>query len=261
MNPKICTEIENYLAEYCSDSLERLHYRTLFVKAPFDVLARPLEKLRAISLYTLLNPAKRNIRSTQFITERNLPNLRTIFINTSTTIDSQEKIIHDNVKYLRLWYTEATTYPFSFRNLNYIQIFGCIKISDSFCEYINELEYLVKLKIRRGICSLDAINSFVKILKLPNILANLKDLEFSLNVEMDVEDILNFTKQSQSLKKISISARRVADGGRRWWGRFFSKLGEEWEWEYIFPYEPFSYEYCYVFRKRILNTVEYRSNS
>lgn len=203
VNVKICAEIENYLAQYCSDSLQRFSLMCNLSKIPFDNLKNPLKKVKALKVITVL-PRKQNL--IHFLNEINLPNVQHVIISSlGQELPISEKGIHyKNIEYFTIRYyprPPMDTFPFSFGNLKHFTIVGGIYINDALCECISNIKHLRTLKIMKF--SILNSDSFSKLLRLQNILSNVEEMQFAFDKGMSAEVVICFLKQSRKLRKLT----------------------------------------------------------
>lgn len=206
-NAKICAEIENYLVEYCCDSLQRLSLvcgsLDNLMKIPFDDLKKPLKNVTTVKIQTIHNTKLNHIR---FINQNNLPNVKHILIYHDATYldDSEQKIHYETVEYFTVIYAgfQITKYPFSFGRLKHI-IFKYLHIQliDAFSEFINSIGHLQTLKIMNMDFQMD---QFQKVLELENIQSNIVELQFAYIKHVSTDDIVRFLNQSHKLRKLTI---------------------------------------------------------
>lgn len=255
-NAKVCTEIENYIAEFCCDSLQRLSLICNKHKPPFDNLQKPLKNVTALKIHMMLSQQVNHIR---FINEENFPNVKYIFIlSKAGQRDSEPKIQHKNIECFTLkadcvcyiW----TEFPFSFDGLKHIIVDGSIHLNDAFCEFIASIEHLQTLKIMSMHFD-NYLPQLRKLLELPNVKTNIVEMQIRYEENaVSSDDIVRFLKQSPKLRKLSIhepnfNGYRVSSLVET----VSSKLDDEWKIYNIHPYKnPFGnvFEYtCYVFEK------------
>lgn len=260
LNTKICDAIENYLATYCSDSLERFEVvckgRS---KTPIENLQKPLKKLKAMRIHTELN---RQQNFVQFINESNLPNLQYLAIRCLSDINPHEKIHHKNVEYLIVECKHLNALPFSFENLKHLNLLANFEVNDAFCEYIGNIKQLktIKLQALYRCWSADLLDKL-----LQNVPLNVEKIQFELRAanyrKMSIETISNFIKQSRNLRKFSFiltvgSIYGTKDENTRalelWLQELSLKLSEEWQ-----SYMMDAYKYielrrykCYVIERK-----------
>lgn len=242
LNAKICTEMENYLAKYCAESLQRLSHDCNRTKIPFYNLPNPLKNVIALTIETTSINKQDHI---QFLNEINLPNLRHLFIFDGGSLQDSENIHYENIEYFTLYGTYM--YPFTFGNLKHLTVtYG--QINDDFCEFISNIKHLKTFRIM-DIGKIDS-NSFSKLLKLKNIESDVSEMIFEFKFEMCPDAIFRFLKQSRALRKLSFYAcmltgyrPHVAEAQRilEILQTISSKLDDNWMFNVIDPYRnPFA---------------------
>lgn len=246
INVKCCAEIENYLSEYCSESLQRLSLTCNISRIPFEYLQKPFQNVTAVKV--LLMPGKKH--HIRFINENNLPNLKRMIISDmfrySTDEIENEAIHHENIEYLTISIENISDIPMSFRNLKHLTFSDGIYINDALCQWIRNIEHLETLKITKMEPSSLCRGSFIKLLELINIQSTLKEMYLGFHKDIHSSDILHFLEQSQILIKLYVFE---IVGFYRPIGFFFSKsfsdlmqtitsnLDERWKFHIEYPYE------------------------
>lgn len=242
LNAKICAEIErNYLAKYCSDSLERLYLDCDYSKAIFEHLQEPLKKLTTLGVRTC---------TTRYLNDKKLPNLRhMIYVHSGCSVRECEDIHYKNIEYFHLLpMPQMNKFPFSFENLKHFEINGNFEVNDAFCKLIENIKYLKTLKLITGTCDISA-DCFKKVFEIQNILLNVVEIEIRFRKSLSSELILEFLKQSKSLKKIHfvLFSGRIYDNEFDLYSKVMqsvtSHLGSEWTTCIITPPKPPYYSF------------------
>lgn len=255
VNVKICTEIENYLAEYCWDSLQRLSLYCRYPKILFENLQKPLQNVIAIKVHTSKVQDQDNI---QFVNENNFPKLKHLFIYNGYHLENAKTIHFENIECFTL--RSMLKFPFSFGNLKHLTL-GSIAINDAFCEFVSNLIHLKTLRIMR-ITGLEESNSFSKMLELHNIQTDLVEMHFDYCkfLQPDSDAILRFLKQSAKLKKFSCSTTTNCEFFNyvktcsHMFRTISSKLDSDWRFHVIYPYtnlfDAFYKKKCFVLERK-----------
>lgn len=198
INAKICAEFEkNYLAKYCSDSLERLYLDCDKNKITFEHLQQPFKKLTTLGIYHNGFHTK-----TRYLNDKMLPSLRhMIYLNNCPTEIECEDIHYKNIEYFSLVsIVPMDKFPFTFDNLKHLCVHGSIVANDAFCELIENIKHLKTLKLL--IYREQSSDSFRKIIGIQNILLNVVEIEIEFQKSLSLEIILELLKRSKNLKKI-----------------------------------------------------------
>lgn len=242
LNIDLCAGIESYLAEYCSNSLQRLALRCHRFKIPFENLPKPLRNVTGLKVYAVRDQKWEHI---QFLNENNLPNVKHIHLFNGGNLEDSESIHYEYIERFAFASPCAIDkYPFSFVNLKHLMLDGGIIINDELCNCISNIEHLTTLRIMH-LRRVDS-NSFRKLLELKNIQCNLVEVQFKLNENMLTDDILHFLKQSKKLRKYTIHSFVGNDPKYKYiipnyfsnlLKTFPSKLGVEWKIHYNDSYE------------------------
>lgn len=256
LDAAICAEIENYLARYCSDTLQRLSLTCNMLKIAFKDLQKPLKK---VTVLTLVLKSDQDQSHIQFLNENNLPNLKSIYLYDTTYSrirQHSKQICYENIEHFMIYSTEMT--PFSFGNLKHLTCAGIV-LSDAFCECISKIEHLETLKIMsfdfpmKWIrVSIPLSRSFDKLMDLQNILSNVVEMEFELTFWISQETILRCLKKSRQLRKLSFHSEKgfISSGKlHKNYEMIPPNLGVEWKFHVIDPYDdPFTFlpSVCYV---------------
>lgn len=202
LNDNLCTEIENYLAEYCGNSLQRYTLICRTTKIPFEYLPKPMKNITFLRINTLWN---QKIDHIQFLNETNLPNVRKILIyGNGNQLPDSKKIHYENIEHFTICVHDEEKFPFSFGNLKHLILSGAIHLNDEFFECIGSLKKLQTLKIFRFSLEFKSSDSFGKLLQLPNILSNIVEMQFECRYFMSSDPILQFLKQSRKLRRLSL---------------------------------------------------------
>lgn len=202
---KLCTEIENYLAIYCSDSLQRLTMTCNTSKIALKDLQKPLENVTYLKI--IITTDYESIEHIQFLNESYLPNLNEIEIFSNCLYffeQSSKKLIYDNIESFTYWAWRERIYPLSFGKLKHLTTAANCQVNDAFCECIGNIKDLKTLKILSTMFLSNSERKFGKMLELPKILSNLEELQFEYSYSISLNDILPFVKNNQSLRKLSI---------------------------------------------------------
>lgn len=197
-NIELCTEIENYLARYCSDSLKYLFIICNIWKIAFKDLQKPLKKITHL---TIRMPDNQNFEHIRFLNKNNLPNMKNVHI---IGLDNEcGNLDFENIEYFNVSASELTIYSLSFDNLKHLILTGLYAVNDSLCDCIARMKDLKTLKLVSCWQGFDP-DPFYKILKLPNILSNIVEIQFQYYDGMSPDNVLCFLKQSRNLRKLSI---------------------------------------------------------
>lgn len=225
-----CAQIECYLSDYCSESLEKLSMCCTRDKAVFDGISRPLIKLKHLKIKIEYRYHPKILRC---LNEKT-PNLQSLYLRGALglTYDSRLPFVHfDNVEVFTL--DEANiqrALPFSFSNLKHFNIFGnvCIHQGDDCLRIISEAENLKSIHLdcfnyTSSICALFEFQNFlncveVVTLKLwsfespKSIFRFLNRSKYLRMLVFNVYDYFffkkgyaNFIKQLRSLSRYSIA--------------------------------------------------------
>lgn len=228
LNAKLCAEIENYLAEYCSESLQRFSLVGNTLKIPFEHLKKPLRKVTVLIIYMVVDQKQNHI---QFLIESNLPNVQYIKLYNGTALQDSEKDIHyENLESFMFHNHGMRKFPFSFGNLKHFILTGNIILNDAFCECISNIKHLKTLKIMD--ISIFSSDSFEKLLSLQNILSNVVEMQFEFEKNMSTEVVLCFLKQSRNVRKLSFHIHKLYDYRRmlsQMMKTMLSNLSNEWK--------------------------------
>lgn len=260
INAKHCTEIENYLAIYCSDSLQRLTMTCNTSKIAFKDLQKPLKKVTYLKIIIITDDE--TIEHIQFPNESNLPNLNEIEIFSNCLYffeQSSKKLHYDNIEYFTYWAWRERIFPLSFGKLKHLTTAANCQVNDAFCECIGNIKDLKTLKILSTMFFSNSERKFGKMLELPNILSNLEELQFQYSYSISLNDILPFVKHNQSLRKLSIHMDTTNDFVNKNYLHFLetisSNLGIGWKFHTSDILHKNEYYYaaniCYVAEKII----------
>lgn len=203
-NTKVSIEIENYLARYCSDSLQRLSLVCSTLKIHFEGLRKPLKNVSALKIQAVRDQIENQIR---FLNESNLPNVKHIYIcgEGTPSHDYGKKIHFENIEYFTLTWARIK-FPFSFGNLKHFIISGFgFKLNDAFCECIGNIDHLETLKIMMMAQFSTNSDAFRKMLELQNVQTNVVELQFQYDKRMCPDDIVRFFKKKWKTEKIEYS--------------------------------------------------------
>lgn len=257
LNAKISAEIEkNYLAKYCSDSLQRLYLVCAENKITFEHLQEPLKNVTTLGIVQLGTTSR-----TIYLNDSQLPNLRNmIYKNLCATVHKRDHIHYKNIEYFSLSTAKTMeNFPFSFENLKHFCVYGNIKVTDAFCELIDNIKHLKTFKL---LCVQKLEwDAFSKIFQIQNILSNVVEMDIEFHKALSFELILQFLKNSQNLKKIGFSScvsmpqKREFDLYSNVMQIVSSNLENEWSSYIITSQKTLTYPHqelkCYVL-KRIL---------
>lgn len=250
-----CAEIErNYLAKYCSDSLERLYLDCDGKKVTFEHLQEPLKKL--MTFHTIYS---NSYGETRYLNDSKLPNLRNMIFATVHTILPLKEIIHyKNIECFNLIsLLTLDKFPFSFENLKYLCIYADVEVNDAFCAFINSIAHLKTLKLL-CYCRMNS-DAFSKIFGIQNILSNLVEMEIRFHEGLSSELIIQFLKRSKNLAKIGFVAEVVPYGYKfDFYSNIMqfvsSELENEWSSYIVTPpktlFAPSEDLKCYVLKKQ-----------
>lgn len=256
LNAKLCIEIENYLSEYCSESLQRFSLIVKKSKIPFEHLQKPLKKVNFLKIIMMTDQEQHHI---QFLNEINLPNVQYLYItNNNYSLQYSEKKVHyENIKSFTLRTFPMSKLPFSFGNLNHFVLAGNTSINDELIEFISNNKHLTTLSIML-MEYIASQQSFDKILELQNVQSNLEELQLECT-NLLPDDIVRFIKQCKKLRKLTIHSSKK-------WGRTSflakalleiipSRLGVAWKLytidPYINPFDFFIEHECFVIERII----------
>lgn len=258
-NEKLCVEIENYLATYCSNSLQKLSLTSNQSKIVFSDLQKPFKKVIELKIQLGHLQYQGHL---QFLNEINFPNVSSIKLD-ECYFKHPEIIHYENIENFTLHCLTILTYPFSFGNLKHLTLLGLVTVNDALCQCISGIKYLKTLKI----IDHDHFNSdsFRKILELENILSNVEEMHFKYDTRMSVDDILRFLKRNQNLRKLSFCKKK--NRMEFYYAQFYNaqfvqplstNLGDGWKCYIMDPFlNPFyryfnTYtreEYCFVIER------------
>lgn len=266
LNATLHVEMENYLAEYCSDSLQRLHLLCNRSKMVFKDLRKPL---RNVTVLKMGMHRVQKINHIQFLNENNLPNVNSITIlhrssEDITLLQKSEKIHYEKIEYFEIASHKLNTYPFSFGNLKHLTISGRCEINDAICEFISNVKDLKTLKMMSMLYLLHP-DSFRKMLELQNILSNLVKMQFEYRKGMAADDVLRFMNQSQNLKKMIIyldtTNTGIQAGSLNFMQTMTSNLDVQWTFHVKQNdpererYHPYWADIKYIFERIIDNNI------
>lgn len=256
LNDNLCTGIEQYLEQYCFDSLQRLSLRCNLLRIPFKNVQKPLKTITSLHVCTVRDQKGDHI---QFFNENNLPNVQYITIYNGDCLHDSENIHYENIEYFTfLSPSPVDKFPFSFGNLKHLILAGNIIMNDELCEGISNIEHLTTLKIMSWL-RINS-NSFCKLLELKNIQSNVVEMQFQFDRNMFADDILHFLKKSKKIRKFTVHLHEIELGDVTYHYSILLKtipleLGNEWEYLTIDPYRiPFDtfFKYkCFVIEKKI----------
>lgn len=242
----LCDEIENYVAEYCCDSLQHLHLEGHKTKLPFENFPKPLKNVKFLKIVMILEQKTDHIH---FLNEKLFPNVKHIFIfaRTKALYDSERIIHYENIENFTITCGRLENkLPFSFGNLKHLILTGSSLLNDALCEFIDNLEHLQTLKIMRFCGDRSHPNLFEKFLQLPNVLSNVVEIQFQYQDFMWPSHILNFIKQSRKLRKLSFHVHKIFDYNQnlKVFQKITSNLSVEWKFNIIYP---FTHSFCLFF--------------
>lgn len=240
-NAKVYVGIETYLANYCSDSVQRLKIKCSGFKNSFENLQKPLNKVIALSITTT---ALQPLSQIRYLNEKNLPNVQHIYITYLNKLNDSECVHFKNIEYFTMYTFKIVSFPFSFGNLNHLTVYGNIVVNDSFCECISKIVYLKTLKIMSFLL-LD-LDSFSKMLQLQNVVSNVVEMQFECHENISHKHVFRFLKQSQQLQKLSIHLNMKSNHINIYKFKLLqtslSNLHDEWRCSIKDPYKsPFVY--------------------
>lgn len=239
LEAKICTEFENYLIKYCSDTLQRFSLGCNMRKFLFVDLKKPFKKMIALKIRTILKQKQDHI---QFFNETNFPNVNHLIIyDCGGNLQNSEKIHYENIKYFTYFGLHLKKFPFSFKSLEHL-ILSYIIIDDDFFDFVGNNKHLKTLKIWKIVHG-GKRNWLRNFSELPNIQSNLVELSFEFNQNVCVDEIFLFVKQCRQLKKLSFHQENhdsrdfeAVDRGTRAFQTISSELGAGWRSHIIDPY-------------------------
>lgn len=242
-NAKVYVGIETYLANYCSDSVQRLSLTCSGSKIPFEHLQKPLNKVIALTITTTAQqPIPSQIR---FLNENNLPNVQHIYFNNRFNQELHESdcnVHFENIESFIMHTSRMFSFPFSFgHSLKYFTIAGSVILNDAFCECISKIERLKILKMMSF--HLFDLESFSKLLQLQNVVSNVVEIQFECHERISPEIVFRFLKQSQQLQKLSIHLEFVIKTNEEAIFKFDllqaipSNLHDEWKCSIKDPYQ------------------------
>lgn len=204
LDEKRCTEIENYLAEYCSDSLKNLSVICNTSKTLFENLPKPLKNVDVFKI-KIMHP--QNVNHIPFINENTLPNVNniTIYRKSEACFVKEPKNIHlKNIEYFTFSSLYCISeYPFSFGNLKHLTFKGQCIVNDALCELIASVKDLKTLNILNVDERLLNRESFVKLLNLSNILSTVEEMRIQYAECMFTNDFLHLFEQNRNIRKLT----------------------------------------------------------
>lgn len=199
LNAKAYTELANYLAIYCSDSLEQLFMTCDASKYIFKDLKKPFEKVTRLEIDI---KKRENTPYLRFLNAEILPNVNQMTIFMSTPSPDSSKTIHfENIEDFTI-YSRSGIYPFSIGNVKHLTIAGNSKINSRLCQFISNVKGMKTLKIQINEWVVDS-EWFAKILDLQNVL-NVKEMQFQYSKGISSHDILQFLNKNRKLRKLTL---------------------------------------------------------
>lgn len=139
--------------------------------------------------------------------------------------------------------------------MKHLTLCGTNKVNDALCDCIARIKDLKTLRIPTNGLSFDS-DSFHKILKLPNILASIVDIQFKFDDEISPGNVLCFLRQSRNLRKFSISQGFPFSVDERHYQEQFSRflqnvtLNLDVGWtHYIRERDPLNIDPCLIIEK------------
>lgn len=228
LSVKQCTEVENYLVRFCSESLQRFVVMCNTSKIIFKDLQKPLKNVTDLQIMMDKN---QNLDHIRFLDENNLPNVNNVYISCYDELKDltsvSGKLHYKNIEYFEISATRTGVYPFSFENLKHLTTDGNCIVNDALCEFIGHLNDLKTLKIRNTMFGFN-LDPFRKILKLQNISSNIVELHFPYHPKISSNDVLSFLKQTRKLRKLSIPASVPFPYDSNFLQEITSNLDSEW---------------------------------
>lgn len=204
LSVKQCTEVENYLVRFCSESLQRFVVVCNTSKIIFKNLQKPLQNVTDL---IIMMGKHQNINHIRFLDENNLPNVNNVYIwYNDELLDLTSvpgKLHYKNIEHFEICAIRLGVYPFSFENLRHLTTDGNCIVNDALCEFIGHLNDLKTLKIKNTMFGFN-LDPFRKILKLQNISSNIEEMQFPYHPKISSNDVLSFLKQTRKLRKLSI---------------------------------------------------------
>lgn len=236
LSDKLCDEIENYLVEYCSDSLQGLFFQCCKTKILFENLQKPLNKVTALGIVMVKYHNEKNIR---YLNENNLPNLKHIYLDSimKNTFQDSEIIHYKNVEHFT-HYGETNKSSFSFDHLKHLTIAGTMQLNNAFCEYIGNIEHLQTLKIISFNYGNLSTDSFSKLFELENIVSNVVEMQIKFHKYISPEIVHRLLEKSQKLRKLSFHIQwSELDLFDYFTQTLPSNLNDNWKCYTIVPYK------------------------
>lgn len=203
LSVKHCTEVENYLVRFCSESLQRFVVMCNTSKIIFKDLQKPLKNVTDLKI---MMGKHQNLDHIRFLDENNLPNVNNVYIwyyDELKDLSVSGKLHYKNIEHFEICAIRLGVYPFSFENLRHLTTDGNCIVNDALCEFIGRLNDLKTLKIKNTMFGFN-LDPFRKILKLQNISSNIVELQFPYHPKISSNDVLLFLKQTRKLRKLSI---------------------------------------------------------
>lgn len=251
LDANFCIEIENYLAIYCSDSVQRLNLAGNTSKILFKDLRKPLKKVTFLKIRLV---GHQNMNHLQYLNEKMFPHLNEIYVREcSLNIPPETKNIHfEKIEYFTLDFSSIYPFPFIFSNLKHLTLNGIKQIDDALCESIKNMKDLKTLEIislNRAVSE-----SLHKLLELQTMLSIVEEVQIVYSKFISPDDVLRFLNQSHNLRKFGVQIDRCGwnDNLNSFMQSISSNLGAKWTSHVMNPFknanDSFIYS-CYVFER------------
>lgn len=252
-----CVEIENYLAEYCSNSLELLSLSFNPSRIVFQGSSIPF--IRVIRLRVEINYTE-DLRS--FLNLNGMfPNIQYLFFQDYSGIQYYDTIAFGNMEHFSL-YTDSLVAdtPISFNKLKHFCYDGRdrgrgLYLNDNLYKVFSGGVHLKTLDIKR--ISLIDSDAFAKLLKSESFLSNVQEIKMELVNDIPPDCVVRYLAESHSLQRLTLY--KVLTSERLWpfqlnqviWSNILrtiiSSLSAEWKY-YVTNLENPKLE-CHVFER------------
>lgn len=200
LNDQLCVQMENYLAKYCADSLQRFSLRCKWARCHFEDLQTPFKNVIALKIQTSMDEQTDHI---QFITEKNFPNLQELRFSGSYYLSRSENFHLKNIESFSMFGNIHDTFPFIFENLKHLSV-GCLSITENFCEFVSKMRYLETISVMDVWWSNEQ-NMLPKMLALENVQSHVVEMTIQFkSIDDSTDDLFHFIKRSQKLRKLSL---------------------------------------------------------
>lgn len=275
-NINICDQIEYYLAEYCSESLNQLSIDANYSRSSSGNLHKPLMGVTHLNIYIM------GFKESNIILniKENLPALKYVHIYGFNNYDRFEKLHFNGIDYFKFetdpisfMMSNMSKYPFSFDTLKHLKFKARVELNDDWFNFVRNLkQHLTTLQIMGVKFDKEhPIDFFAKILETHNFLPKIEELQVELLPYMCPRNILRFLEQSRNLKKLMLNRYKskytylpiiIPEDDLKILKTIVSNLGAEWKYHIIYPFlkKPLTYYIpfeCYVIERITDSNIQY----